>query len=60
MSYTAHETDRFRRAHDVLAREAGVVETALVEIESGQEDGTVESLRRIAAVLDVTLDDLAS
>lgn len=45
---------------DALAREADVVEHALVEIESGRQDGTVETLRRIAAVLDATLDDLAA
>lgn len=45
---------------DALAREAGILKTALVEIESGRQDGTVETLRRIAGVLDVTLDDLAA
>lgn len=45
---------------DALAREAGVVENVLVEIESGRQDGTVETLRRIAGLLDVTLDDLAA
>lgn len=45
---------------DDLAREAGVRQDMLSGIESGQEDGTVETLRKVAMALHVTLDDLAA
>lgn len=41
-----------------LAREAGFAQSFLSQIETGKRDGTVETLRKIAAILRVTLDDL--
>lgn len=42
-----------------LARKAGIAQAFVSQIESGKREGTLETLRKIAAVLDVTLDDLA-
>lgn len=42
-----------------LAEKAGIGQAFLSQIETGKREGTVETLRRIAAALGVTLDDLA-
>lgn len=42
-----------------LAEKAGVAQPYLSQIETGRRDGTLETMRRIAAALGVTLDDLA-
>lgn len=42
-----------------LAEKAGVAQPYLSQIETGKRDGTLETMRRIAAALGVTLDDLA-
>ena len=41
-----------------LAERAGIAQAFLSQIETGKRDGTVETLRKIATALDVTLDDL--
>jgi DNA-binding XRE family transcriptional regulator len=41
-----------------LAAQAGIAQPFLSQIETGKRDGTVETLRRIADALAVTLDDL--
>ena len=41
-----------------LARKAGVSQSFLSQIETGQREGTIDTLRKIATVLKVTLDDL--
>ncbi|MET7247080.1 helix-turn-helix transcriptional regulator [Methylobacterium sp. EM32] len=41
-----------------LAEQAGLSQAFLSQIETGKRDGTVETYRKIAAVLDVSLDDL--
>lgn len=43
----------------VLAEKAGIAQAFLSEIETGTRNGTVETLRKIAEALGVTLDDLA-
>lgn len=42
-----------------LAELAGIGQGFLSQIETGKRDGTVGTLRKIAAALNVTLDDLA-
>lgn len=42
-----------------LAEAAGIGQGFLSQIETGKRDGTVETLKKIAAVLKVTIDDLA-
>ena len=42
-----------------LAERSGVGQPFLSQIETGKREGTVETLRRIASDLTVTLDDLA-
>lgn len=42
-----------------LAKEAGISQPFLSQIESGKRDGTVEVLRKLAAALRVSLDELA-
>lgn len=44
---------------DELARRVGVSKGYLSQIENGRKSGTLDLIRRLAAVLDVTLDDLA-
>lgn len=44
---------------DGLARQVGVSKGYLSQIENGRKAGTLDLVRRLAAVLDVTLDDLA-
>lgn len=41
-----------------LTAKAGISLSYLSQLESGQRDGTMEVLSAVAAVLDVTLDDL--
>lgn len=41
-----------------LATRTGLAERLLAEIETGERKGTVDTLRRIADVLSLTLDDL--
>lgn len=41
-----------------LAARAGIAQPFLSQIETGKRDGTVETLRRIADALSLTLDDL--
>ena len=41
-----------------LAEKAGIAQPFLSQIETGKREGTVETLRRIAAALNVTIDDL--
>jgi len=41
-----------------LARQAGVSRVLVAEIERGAKTGSVETLRRLASVLQVTIDDL--
>ncbi|MCJ2075967.1 helix-turn-helix transcriptional regulator [Methylobacterium sp. WL30] len=41
-----------------MAAQAGIAQPFLSQIETGKRDGTVETLRRIADALAVTLDDL--
>ncbi len=41
-----------------LAEQAGLSQAFLSQIETGKRDGTVDTYRKIAAVLDVSLDDL--
>jgi len=43
----------------MLAEKAGINRVTVAEIETGRKQGSVTSLRAIAAALDVTLDDLA-
>ena len=42
-----------------LAEKAGITQAFLSQIETGKRDGTIDTLRRIAAALRVSLDDLA-
>lgn len=42
-----------------LAEKAGITPAYLSQVETGKRDGTVETLKKLAAALDVTLDDLA-
>lgn len=42
-----------------LAEAAGIAQPFLSQIETGRRDGTVETLRKIADALNVTLDDIA-
>ncbi len=42
-----------------LAEKAGIAQAFLSQIETGKRDGTIDTLRRIAAALGVSLDDLA-
>lgn len=42
-----------------LAEKAGIAQAFLSQIETGKRDGTIDTLRRIAAALRVSLDDLA-
>jgi DNA-binding XRE family transcriptional regulator len=41
-----------------LADQAGIAQPFLSQIETGKRDGTVETLKKIAAALSLTLDDL--
>lgn len=41
-----------------LAERAGIAQPYLSQIESGKRDGTVETYKKIAAVLGVSIDDL--
>jgi DNA-binding XRE family transcriptional regulator len=43
----------------VLARVAGITPAYLSQIETGKRDGTVETYRKLAAMLRVTIDELA-
>lgn len=43
----------------VLAREAGLAQSFLSQIETGKRAGTVDTLRKIATALGIKLDDLA-
>jgi DNA-binding XRE family transcriptional regulator len=42
-----------------LAEAAGVTPAYLSQVETGKRDGTIETYRKLAAVLRLTLDDLA-
>ena len=42
-----------------LAEAAGVTPAYLSQVETGKRDGTIETYRKLAAALRVTLDDLA-
>lgn len=42
-----------------LATKAGIAQAFLSQIETGKRDGTVETYRKLADALGVTLDDLA-
>lgn len=42
-----------------LAREAGISQPHLSDIETGKKNGSIEVLKRIAAALRVDLDDIA-
>lgn len=44
---------------DGLAAKVGVTKGYLSQIENGRKSGTLDLVRRLAAALDVTLDDLA-
>jgi len=44
---------------DGLAAKVGVTKGCLSQIENGRKSGTLDLARRLAAALDVTLDDLA-
>jgi DNA-binding XRE family transcriptional regulator len=41
-----------------LAKQAGIASAYLSQIETGKREGTVETYRRLAAALGITLDDL--
>lgn len=41
-----------------LSEKAGIAQPYLSQIETGKRDGTVDTYRKIAAVLGVTIDDL--
>lgn len=41
-----------------LAEKAGIAPAYLSQVETGKRDGTVETLRKLAGALGVTLDDL--
>lgn len=43
----------------VLAEKAGIAPAYLSQVETGKRDGTVETLRKLAGALGVTLDELA-
>lgn len=43
----------------VLAQAAGISQPYLSEIENGSKDGSLSVMKRIATILNVTLDDLA-
>ena len=43
----------------VLAEKAGIAPAYLSQIETGRREGTIETMRRIAIALDLTLGDLA-
>jgi len=43
-----------------LAEAAGVTSAFLSQIEGGQRDGSFDTMRKLAATLGVTLDDLAA
>lgn len=42
-----------------LAAKAGLGQAYVSQVETGVRDGTVDTLKKIAAALDVTLDDIA-
>lgn len=42
-----------------FAARAGIAQPLLSQIETGKRDGTVDTLRKIAGALSVTIDDLA-
>ena len=44
---------------DGLAAKVGVTKGCLSQIENGRKSGTLDLVRRLAAALDVTLDELA-
>ena len=41
-----------------LAEKAGITQAFLSQIETGKRDGTIETMRKIAIALGVTIDDL--
>ncbi len=41
-----------------LAKQAGIASAYLSQIETGKREGTVETYRKLAAALGITLDDL--
>jgi transcriptional regulator with XRE-family HTH domain len=41
-----------------LAQSAGIAPAYLSQLETGQRDGTIETMKKLAATLKVTLDDL--
>lgn len=41
-----------------LAQSAGIVPAYLSQLETGQRDGTIETMKKLASTLKVTLDDL--
>jgi DNA-binding XRE family transcriptional regulator len=50
---------KFRLTQRRLAAEAGISQSQLAQIEARRKDGSIDTLRRIARVLNVTLDALA-
>ena len=50
--------DHRRLTSAALAEKAGIAQAFLSQIETGKRDGTVVTLRKIAAALGVTIDDL--
>jgi DNA-binding XRE family transcriptional regulator len=41
-----------------LAQSAGIASAYLSQLETGQRDGTIETMRKLSATLRVTIDDL--
>jgi transcriptional regulator with XRE-family HTH domain len=41
-----------------LARRAGLARPYLTQLETGKRAGTIETMRRVAKALDVSIDDL--
>jgi DNA-binding XRE family transcriptional regulator len=41
-----------------LAQSAGIAPAYLSQLETGQRDGTIETMKKLAATLKVTIDDL--
>ena len=42
----------------LLAQSAGIAPAYLSQLETGQRDGTIETMKKLASTLKVTLDDL--
>lgn len=42
----------------VLAERAGIAQPYPLQIETGKRDGTVETMKKLAQALDVTVDDI--